>query len=469
MKAIKIANNKPCNFLPIIIILCMVFSGTSCVKFVEPDNPIGQIPQGAVFEDEATATAAIVTLYGNLRDNVILTGGFYGMNVLMGFYADELDYYGSPGMSEESFYNHQIISSETRIKTIWNGAYNLIYMCNSAIEGVESSRNLSQEVKNQLRGEALFTRAIVHFYLVNLIGDIPYITTTDYQANMRVSRMATGLVYENILNDLNEAKSLLPDDYPTGERIRVNRYVASALLSRVYLYMQRWEDAEAESTILINASAVYTLETDLSEEFLKGSSSAILQLKPKNEGENTQEANVFLFTSGPPITLALSNEFVEDFELGDLRRQNWIKEIPGEGGVWYAPYKYRHREISGVTLEYSIVLRLAEQYLIRAEARIHNGNLPGAREDIDVLRNRAGLSGTPALTESEIFQALYDERRFELFTEQGHRWFDLKRTGKAGEILTAVKPNWGSTDILFPVPESELLLNPNLFPQNPGY
>jgi hypothetical protein len=230
-----------------------------------------------------------------------------------------------------------------------------------------------------------------------------------------------------------------------------------------------WQDAENESSTLISTSSVFALESDLTKEFLKGSSSAILQLKPKNEGENTKEASSFLFTSGPPLNLALRPTFVEAFAPGDLRRLNWITEISGQGRIWYAPYKYKQRQKTGSTMEYSIVLRLAEQYLIRAEARAHNGNLTGAKADINVIRNRAGLSDTPVSTQAELLQAILNERRFELFTEQGHRWFDLKRTGKAGEILSSLKPNWEATDVLLPIPEAELLLNPKLLPQNPGY
>ena len=453
----------------VILMICLSLSFTGCEDFIRPDDPIGQIPQNAVFEDESTATAAVMTLYANLRDNVILTGGLYGMNVLMGYYADELDYYGMPGQAGGAFYGHQIVASDTRVRSTWNLAYNQIYMCNSALEGIEASVSLSREIKDQLKGEALFIRAITHFYMVNLFGDIPYITTTDYLVNKDVQRMSEEQVYENILDDLSDARSLLSEDYPGGERIRANKYVVSALLSRVYLYLQRWQDAETESTILLSTPSLFELEEDLSTEFLKGSSSAILQLKPKKEGENTREAVAFLFISGPPLNMALNPDFAGAFESGDLRRQYWIKEITGTSQVWYAPYKYRQRENSGVTLEYSIVLRLAEQYLIRAEARAHRGNLPGAMEDINVIRHRAGLPDTPASTEEEILQAVSDERKFELFTEQGHRWFDLKRTGKAEEILSPLKPNWKSTDVFLPLPEAELLLNPNLLPQNPGY
>lgn len=469
MKAIAKISNKNGLIVRLFISVYLSLMCPGCENFVRPDDPVGQIPQSAVFEDEATATAAVTTLYGKLRDEVILTGSFYGMNVLMGYYADELDYYGAPGQSDEALYDHQVIASNTRVKSLWNGAFNLIYMCNSAYEGIEKSNNLSAEVKDQLHGEVLFIRALTHFYLVNLFGDIPYITTTDYLINKDVTRMPVDQVYEYIIDDLTGAKSMLAEEYISGERTRANRYVVSALMSRVYLYTQRWQDAITECGILLNSPSIFALESDLSREFLKESSSAILQLKPKNEGENTEEASVFLFAYGPPLNMALNPAFVGDFSSQDRRLSAWITEIPGEGGIWYAPYKYHQRENTGVTMEYSIVLRLAEQYLIRAEARVHTGDLSGARDDIDIVRNRAGLAGTTATTESELLQAVFDERKFELFTEQGHRWFDLKRSGKAGEVLAAIKTNWESSQILLPVPESEILLNPNLLPQNPGY
>ena len=98
------------------------------------------------------------------------------------------------------------------------------------------------------------------------------------------------------------------------------------------------------------------------------------------------------------------------------------------------------------------------------------GKLSGsssAVSDINVIRRRAGLADTEALSQAEVLLAIEEERKKELFVEWGHRWLDLKRTQRANLIL-ASKPNWSPTDLLFPIPESELLNNPNLI-QNPGY
>lgn len=463
-----IASPRTKVLLMVLFLVSLMNAG--CDDFLEVDDPTGQISNNAVFENDETATAAVTSLYGKLRDQVILTANFEGTSPLMGLYSDELDSYSTDHSGPiYAFYNHTIIAPNSVVKSIWDGSYNLIFMSNSALEGIAASHSLSPEVKKQLTGEALFVRALTHFYLVNLYGDIPYITTTDYLVNQEVSRMPTETVYEKIINDLSEAKELLTEQYVSGERVRANRYAVSALLARVYLYMQHWQQAESESSMLINTSSLFHLETDVNNEFLRESSSAILQLKPKNPGDPTLEAAIFLFVSGPPSSLALTPNLVQSFEEGDLRRSNWISDVTDGSQVWYAPYKYKQRELSGSSTEYSIALRLAEQYLIRAEARVHTGNLSGARQDINIIRNRAGLPDTDAVSTQEILESVMQERRHELFTEHGHRWFDLKRRGQAGEVLAPLKPNWKSTDIILPIPEVELLMNPNLAPQNPGY
>jgi hypothetical protein len=115
---------------------------------------------------------------------------------------------------------------------------------------------------------------------------------------------------------------------------------------------------------------------------------------------------------------------------------------------------------------------LAEQFLIRAEARAkQNNKLIGsnsAESDINVIRNRAGLLNTSAATQEELLSEIERERRVELFVEWGHRWLDLKRSGRASAVLSLIKPLWDDTDVLYPIPYSERLLNPKLT-QNFGY
>ena len=93
----------------------------------------------------------------------------------------------------------------------------------------------------------------------------------------------------------------------------------------------------------------------------------------------------------------------------------------------------------------------------------------GSQTDLNMIRNRAGLNNTAAITKEELLGAIMQERFLEFFTEQGHRWFDLKRRGEAENRLSAIKTNWKNTDIVLPIPETEIAVNPNLKPQNAGY
>ena len=119
--------------------------------------------------------------------------------------------------------------------------------------------------------------------------------------------------------------------------------------------------------------------------------------------------------------------------------------------------------------EYSIVMRLAELYLIRSEAQVQLGQLTSAAADLNTVRKRAGLEEVTATPSAELLEFIIQERRHEFFTEMGTRFFDLKRTGQVNAVLGTVKSGWDPDDALLPLPESELLINPNLSPQNPGY
>ncbi|PTS87399.1 RagB/SusD family nutrient uptake outer membrane protein, partial [Flavobacterium sp. HMWF030] len=199
------------------------------------------------------------------------------------------------------------------------------------------------------------------------------------------------------------------------------------------------------------------------------SKETIWQLQSVAAGQNTKEASIFIFLAGPPTTIALNPLLINSFTIGDLRKTNWIKSVSKGASTWYHAYKYKEQNTTAVSKEYSIVLRLAEQYLIRAEARAYQGDLIGAKEDLNKIRNRAGLAQTTASTKEEILNAILQERRWEFFTEHGHRFFDLKRFNKLDAELKSVKSGWNSNDSLFPIPQNELSTNPNLGPQNPGY
>ena len=440
---------------------------SACDNFIDVELPNSQLTAKSVFEEKATANAVMTNIYSTMRDTGLLTGSPTGLSHVLGLYTDELDFYGAL-QSGPAFYNNALIASNPDIKELWNSSYSQIYAANSVIEGVSNSVKLANTDRDQLTGEALFIRALLHFYLANIYGDVPYITTTAYSINRFAVRVPVAVVYADAKADLEKAITLLPTDYLTPNRIRPNKYAAHALLARVNLYAGLWEEASNQASAVLNNTSIYVYEEDLDKTFLKESTATIWQLDSGFSEGNTIEALTFNFTSGPPPISALTNDFMDSFTANDQRKTHWTQAITDGTSTWYHPFKYKFSNTE-TAHENSIILRLGETYLIRAEARAHTGDLIGAEEDLNKVRHTAGLENTLAATKEEILDAVLQERRLELFTEFGHRFFDLKRFNKIQTVLSTLKPGWDTHDDLFPIPEAELNLNPNLKPQNPGF
>jgi len=463
MKVILNINYKLSKLFSVVTIMLLT---QSCESFVEVDLPDSQLTAEVVFNDTATAEAAMANIYSKLVNQTLVCGNTKGISILLGSYADELHTYNT-AIGEFQFYQNSLIATHLDIGAMWNNSYNLIYAANAIVESLEQSP-ISEQEKNRLKGEALFMRAYIHFHLLNLFGEIPYVTTTNYWNNSVIEKLPETDVYSLITADLEEAKELMPSGSAGMNKTRVGGDTVKSFLARVYLFIRQWEKAEIEADAVIH-SGNYVWVDALEEVFLKGSTGTIWQLKPTNEGVATLEAQSFVFTMGPPPNRAISENLVDTFEPGDMRKEKWLGSISGESDTWYYPYKYKQHSNEALSSEYSIMIRLEELYLIRAEARLNLGDLEGAKADINKIRNRAELPDVVASTEQELLDAILQERRIELFCELGHRFFDLKRTGKINTVLSAMKPGWNATDVLWPLPESELLLNPNLLPQNNGY
>lgn len=458
---------KNTKLLQIVCLMGWILSLTSCESFIEVDAPLSQLIGANAFNEVTTANAALSDIYAQMRENGVVTGLNSGGTSLLGNYTDELDFYGT-NTQIMAFNNHTLVPSNTLISGLWNTTYGQIYSANALLAGVKNSALINGEDRNRLLGEALFIRAYLHFYLLNIFGEIPYVTTTDYSVNTTIGKLDESQLYQNIIADLSEAKGLLPETYPSEERVRPNKSVVTAMLARVYLYSEDWPLAEAHATAVIE-NPLYTWEENLSSVFLKDSPSTIWSLHAGIAGLNTKDARTFVFTSGPPIRPALSVNLLNAFESGDLRKNNWTRTITKGAASWAHAFKYKKTTNTVTSQEYTILMRLAEQYLIRSEARVYLGNLSGAQDDLNKIRSRAGLPNTTANTPAKLIDAIIQERRAELFLEQGHRWFDLKRAGKADAVLSPLKPEWKSTQVVLPLPEAELLLNKNLLPQNAGY
>jgi len=438
---------------------------TSCENFVESDVPPSQLPGVTVFEDVSTANAAVVNIYSRLQSNTLVTGSSSGVSNLMASYADELQYNGSSAV-EQAFLQNNVLPSNTTNLTIWNNSYNLIYAANAIIEGLENSVNIKQADKDTLIGEAIFLRSYIHFYLTQLYGGIPYVTQTDYTVNSSLSRTDRASLYTLLLTDLENARKLLPEAYTDTYRLRANKSVATALKARIALYSEQWVLASQYAQEVID-NPLYKFVTTPGSVFLRNSSGTLWQLMPAIAGANTLEAQTFITASSP--LRALSPQMIAAFEPNDARLANWTATRSNSAGTWRYAYKYKINNNSGTSQEYSIQLRIEEMLLILAEAQARLGNLNQAVTILIPIRSRAGLLPISVTDQNQVLKDILHERQVELFTEHGHRFFDLKRFGTADAILNPIKSGWESSDELLPVPERELLLNPKLLPQNPGY
>jgi starch-binding outer membrane protein, SusD/RagB family len=436
-----------------------------CKKFVDIPPPTTQIETESLFSDGASAQSAANGVYAQITLNslTMLNGG---VTLHAGLSADELQNTTSD-LSLDQYLNNALVPNEQYVSSrLWSSAYKSIYQANAVLEGLQQSTKIADSIKNQLRGEMLVVRSVEYFYLANLFGDVPLVLSTDYKKNAVMPRTGTDKIYQQLVADLTDAKNLIKDVYPSANRARPNKWTAAALLARVYLYTAKWQEAENESSGVIN-SGMYSLVSLATVFQSMNSAETIWQMARDNN--NTSEGQNFIpsSTSVKPV-YALTPFLLNAFQSGDGRRSQWLSSNTVGGMTYYYPYKYKAR-LSTPASEYYIVLRLAEQYLIRAEARAQQNELPAAVSDLNLIRNRAGLAPLPStLSQAQVLAAVSQERQTELFSEWGNRWLDLKRTGKIDAVLSAEKTGWKPSSALYPVPQLEIQANPYLV-QNPGY
>ncbi len=440
----------------------------ACKKFVDAGAPQTELVAATVYATDQKATATVLGIYSSISGTNFSPGGNQSFSVVAGLSADELaDYSFTSGRAE--FYACSIAPTNTTNLAVWRSTYQYIYQANAVLEGLSQSTGVSAATKTTLRGEAKFLRAFLYFYLVNSWGDVPLITSTDYRGNSVATRTAQADVYKVIIADLTDAQNTLPDKDISGMRIRPTKWAAKALLARVYLYLHDWQNAESAATEVIS-NTQFALSANLSAVFLKDSRETIWQLMPVVPNHNSSEGFNYILTAKPNY-IALLPSLVNSFEAGDTRRNKWVDSFKTGSLVYYYTSKYKIKTATSLS-EYSVVLRLAELYLVRAEARAQQNKLLGANsavDDLNVIRTRAGLAPTTATSQSQILDAVLQERKLELFTEWGHRWFDLKRTAKASIVLATLKgATWQQSDTLYPIPQMEIV-NDNQLTQNPGY
>jgi hypothetical protein len=474
--------------LCITCLLPLVFAA-GCKKYLTIPLPADEIAGSGAFASNNAASGVLTGIYGSMSSGSTLQGSG-GIGYFAGLYTDEQQNASVTGITNQAFYTDALSSSIVG-GGIWTPMYQQLYTTNLAIEGLTPTQITQLTMRNQLLGEAYFLRAFLHFYLTNVYGTVPIQTTSDYATNDQLARSPQAAVYQQIVSDLKQALTLLDDNYRdengaiTTDRARPNKMAAMALLARVYLYTGDWPDAESQADSLIGNTAIYQL-TPPAQTFLTGSQETIWGLAPPAPFYDVADAAAYIITPGMTpqasgVSVNLSNTLVSAFEAGDTRFSNWVgvSNVPASGtqpaATYYYAYKYKTKTTQTAPAEYLSVLRLGEVYLIRAEARAEQGNISatgGAADDLNAVRARAGLAPTTAATQADMLTAILHERQVELFSEGGHRLFDLRRTGQLNTVMGVQAPlkdgSWQSYMEWWPIPLSDIQADPNLT-QTPGF
>lgn len=446
-----------------------------CEKLVEIQPALNETPSSAIFASDRTAIAALSAMHSSL----ISSQGQTELDITTSLMADDLRYRSSLLTNQEYYSN--TYTALTASPALFTNFYNIIYQANAIIEGLAIYSGTSDGIKRQLTAEAKLMRAYCYFHLINHFGDVPLVTQTDVNVTAFLPRAGVTAVYSQVITDLTEAKASLLSDFSftANNRIGVNRFTAAALLARAYLFTGDYSNAEVNASEVISSNLFSMIPSAniANGVFQRNNRESIWQLgAPVLEtNQYTVEAGTLLPSSNTVEALGydLQPNLVNLFETNDLRGVNWISRRTLSGTVYNLPFKYKFRTnaeaIAANSFENQSIIRLAEMYLIRAEARAQLGaNLNGALADLNVVHQRAGLPASITLARAALLDEVALEFRKEFFCEQGFRWYNLKRTGRADEILSSIKATYRPQAKLYPIPQGIINANPQLV-QNPGF
>ncbi len=473
------------------IIIKKIFLGTAafvtvalsaCEKMVEVDPPINEIKSEVAFSSDKLAANTLSGMYTGLAQSSTQT--IY-LSLYNSLFADDLIYNGLNESSNDA-YNNSYTTISLLQNNIFSDWYSTIYKANSIIEGLQKYKGTSDLVRKQLTAEAKFFRAYCYFNLVNTFGEVPLVLTTEVSISSLQPKETVDNIYKQIIIDLTAAKSDLLLDYSassntgnaSNKRLGVNHYVATALLARTYLFTGDYAAAEKNASEVIAATNLYSLIPSgnmATGVWVKDNLESIWQMSSPIAPTNqyTDEAGAFLPFSGTEPQFDIRKTFRDLFISADLRGQKWMVSYGSGTSLKVLPYKYKYTSnataVAAGVAESQTVLRLAEQYLIRAEARARIGvNLSGARDDMNMIRSRAKATESTTTVRSDLIDEILLENRKEFFCEQGYRWYNLKRTGQADLVLPTLKPAYRPAAKLLPLPTVAINANPNL-KQNPDY
>ncbi|WP_269686617.1 RagB/SusD family nutrient uptake outer membrane protein [Flavobacterium lacustre] len=478
------------NYLKIFSALMMLFL-TSCSDYLDTE-PITEeatsLNNDIVIKDAAAAESRMNAVYGTFGS------GYWQLDFLLaGDGQSDNAYMGADNPAIFQYETYEMLSTNSQMKGDWNDLYNNINTCNIVINYVNQATDLSATRKNEMIGEASLIRALNHFQAVQLWGDCPIAKEAIFSISSEnfdeafdalfPARKPVAEVYAQIIADCLIAIEKAPD---ASNKFKANKMAANALLAKVYATMPNPDWAKVNQYCDVVIGGGYTLLPTFDHLFdsaHEGNAESIWEVNGDGWGSPIGAWNTFMFlgTDWKKFN-APSHTLVEAFaNNGDTQRLASTvtrAKVTWSDNYWASadyPFAFKMRDTNGNQNFY--IARLADILLLKAEALVSTGDVSGAMSLVNQVRARAGIASISASTQSDAVDKVLEERLMELAFE-GDRWFDLKRMGKAIQLLSQQKDGNGNVlpfasninqnRLLWPIPQDKLDANA-LLTQNPGY
>ncbi|MCM5662852.1 RagB/SusD family nutrient uptake outer membrane protein [Galbibacter mesophilus] len=449
-------------------------------------------PAEEFFVTQADALEATNQIYAYQR-NFSLCGFPY--LAIFHITSDDSDKGSNPGDAAflNDFDRFTFDASAFSINGYWVGQYRGINFANQVITNVPDIE-MNADLKNRLLAEAKFFRGYHYFNLVRVFAGVPIYDGLPEDGNYNIPRNTKEEVYDFAIQNLTEAAEVLPVSYGATDEGRATKGAAKGLLAKIALYQKDWAKAKMLTEEIMGMG--YSLFPDYYQLFRyqnEYNSEVIFDIQSTADG-NCQATSQYGQIQGVRAQYGWgfnspSEDLANAYETGDLRRDAsilFVGETTPEGDLItagndpsnptrynqkiYVPSSDFRRNNCAENSDSNIpVLRYADVLLMNAEANNELGNTPAALESLNKVRERAGLSPSQTASQSELRMEIYHERRVELALE-GERFFDLVRTGRAGQVLRSKGKSFkDGINEIFPIPSNQITLSNNVLTQNPGY
>lgn len=428
-------------------------------------EPVSSFSAQGFYKTPDDAQAGVYGIYDELQSTFRINFAFWGEGR-----ADAVatNHSGEPLILKQNTLNRTIDSAA------WSNLYETISRANYAIKYIPEIFESESEFGRQLIGQARALRALCYFYAVRIWGDVPLITEPFESVDQEifVERTDQEKVLNLIEEDLLFASENCRDNYGgEKDRILITQGAANAFLTQVYMWKKDYGKAvESAGKVLDNSLYSLVSINDWSKIFTSGySNESIFEVGYDETQTNSLRV---LYALGSDSHYFPSERFRDSFEEGDLRQDLIYNVSVAEPKMIWKFFGENFNDESAEPSANNIVLvRLAGIILLKAEAHNELGEVEEALRLLNLIRNRAGLPNLNQATAVAMYggvgAAILHERSIELSFE-GHRWFDLVRTGSAIQVMNPFNGLSDKANLVWPLSGEALNKNPNL-EQNPFY